>query len=436
VEDHALQGYDGPTDDLCVVNLVTDGPAFKGDLDVGINWRCSNCNALIAKAVYASQLLNLLFRCYSCRQVGASPVREAGQPLAGRPVVLDRGEFYLKTVDVTGKPTPIAGYQARLGYLNETAAPSIPFATATGGKTELSAPLLRELASRAITLLGPNYRHLKASAKKSAASRTPKRSQPRLMELISYAELAADTLEARELGTQVDLDADQLSELYGTITMFDRWRNHPAWPQLANTLASVTEGPHSLMLLTAASYLSDSGNGVGIVFKKTTQRIPDLWIEPDLAQRINIEVKTPQAFRGSRIGSLSTNEVETVLVRQIDKAASSHGGQLGTRIPGIVAIGLFHLPAGGLDRVLSGTERVLARQARMHRKPNLVGVLLSEFGFTIGMANVNTRSLGFTATLTNRFVPYRGYRGTVKIEEGLPRWARLAEDDSNKIVPI
>jgi hypothetical protein len=435
VDDQALQNYDGPTDDLCVVNLVTDGPAFKGYLDVGTNWRCSNCSTLIAEAVYDGQLLNLLFRCYSCRQVGASPVREAGQPLAGRPVVLDRGEFYLKTVDVTGKPTPIAGYHARLGYLNETAAPPIPFATASEGQPELSAALFRELASRAITLLGSEYRHLRASAKKSAASRTPKRSQPRLMELISYAEQAAGILEAHEPGMQVGLDADQLSELHATITMFDRWRNHPAWPQLANTLASETEGPHSLMLLTAASYLSDSGNGVGIVLKKSTQRIPDLWIEPDLTQRVNIEVKTPQAFRGSRFRALSTNEVDTVLERQINKAASSHSGQLGNRIPGIVAIGSFHLPAGGLDQVLSGTERVLAQQARMHRKANLVGVLLSEFGFTVGMANAKARSLGFTATLTNRFVPYRGYRGTVKIEEGMPRWARLSEDDSNKIEP-
>jgi hypothetical protein len=435
VGDQTLQSYDSPTDGLCVVNLVTDSPAFKGDQDVGTNWRCSNCNALIAEAVYTGQLLNLLFRCHSCSQVGASPVREAGQPLAGRPIVLDRGEFYLKTVDVAGKPTPIVGYQARLGYLNETAAPPIPFATATGGRAELSAALLRELASRAITLLGSEYRHLRASAKKSAASRTPKRSQPRLMELISYAEQAADTLETREMGISVDLDADQLSELHATITMFDRWRNHPAWPHLANTLASETEGPHSLMLLTAASYLSDNGNGVGIVFKKSAQRIPDLWVEPDLTQRVNIEVKTPQAFRGLRIRALSTSEVENILARQISKAASSHGGQLGNRIPGIVAIGSFHLPPGGLDRVFSGTERVLAQQARMHRKPNLVGVLLSEFGFTMGMADANTRSLGFAATLTNRFVPYGGYRGTVKIAEGSPRWARLSEDDANKITP-
>ena len=100
-----------------------------------------------------------------------------------------------------------------------------------------------------------------------------------------------------------------------------------------------------------------------------------------------------------------------------------------------MTIGSFHLPPGGLGQLFSATEQVLAQQAKAHHKPNLVGVLLSEFGFAIGMANAKSRSPGFTATLTNRFVPYPGYRGTVKIEEGLPRWSRFSENDSSKIRP-
>jgi hypothetical protein len=122
------------------------------------------------------------------------------------------------------------------------------------------------------------------------------------MELISYAEETARVLETRTPGATVSLDGDKISELHGTVEMFNRWRNHPAWPQLVHTLAAETEGPHSLILLTAASYLSDSGNGVGIIFKKAVGRIPDLWIEPDLAQRVNIEIKTPQVLRGVREG--------------------------------------------------------------------------------------------------------------------------------------
>lgn len=132
MEEQTLQPYDGLTDDLSVVNPIT-GPAFKGDLDVGINWHCPACHAVIAEAVYPGQLLNLLFRCYSCGQLCMSPVRALGEPLPGRPVILARGEFYLKSaVVVTGRPHPVAGYRARDGYLNETAAPPIPPVGAAG----------------------------------------------------------------------------------------------------------------------------------------------------------------------------------------------------------------------------------------------------------------------------------------------------------------
>jgi hypothetical protein len=421
MDDQTLLVYDGPTDDQSVMNLVS-GPGFKGDLDRGINWHCPGCQAVIAEAIYPGQLLNLVFRCYSCAQLSASPVRAPGQPLPGRPVITARGEFYLKTVVVTDKPVLIAGYQARDGYLNETAAPPIPFAAATGEQIELGAGFLRELASRAIRLLGSNYLHLQASGRKSAASPTPKRQIPRLMKLISYAEEAAKIFERQEPGVPINIDGDQISELYGTVGMFERWRNHPAWPQLVNTLATETEGPHSLMLLTAASYLNASGNGIGIVFKKTTGRIPDLWIESDLLHKINVEIKTPQAFRNVWPGTLSADEAEKVITRQIDKAASTRRGQLGAKSPGVVAIGAFHLPTGGLDQLVSVASGLLRRQAKSHRKPNLVGVLLSDFGFTTEPVNGNRQSVGFTPTLTNKFVSHPGYRGSVRIEEGLPRW--------------
>jgi hypothetical protein len=241
------------------------------------------------------------------------------------------------------------------------------------------------------------------------------------MELISYAEQAADLLEHRQSGETIDLDGASINELYGIITVFDRWRNHPAWPQLTKSLATETEGPHSLMLLTAASYLSDIGNGVGITFEKTTARNPDLWIEPDLTQKVSIEVKTPQAFRNVWPSSLAVDDAMTAITRQLDKAASTKRSQFGAN-SGILAIGAFQLPTGGLDQLASITRGILQRQARERRKPNLVGVLLCEFGHSfIGTVNGNPTPVGFASTLTNRFVTHPGYRGTARIQEGLPR---------------
>jgi hypothetical protein len=413
--DQALRLHDGPSDDLCVINPLSN-TAFKGNLDDGINWHCPACGSLIAEAVYPGQLLDLVFRCHSCKQLGASPVRTSGQPIPGRPIVLTRGEYYYKwPVDVR-KPIAIVGYQARESYLDETAARPLPFESANGGQAELTAALLREVASRAVKLLGAEYPRLRASNRKSAESQTPKRATPRLMELISYAEEVAKLIEER--GPNGVVDGTKVSELWGTIEMFDRWRNHPAWPHLVKALATEAEGPHSLMLLTAASYLSDTVSGVGIVFGKAAGRIPDLWIEPDLTQRVNIEIKTPLAFRGLSHRSLSTVDAEAVITRQINRAASSKRGQFRGE-SGILAIGAFHLPARGLDQLVLATRSALEKQARARHKQNLVGILLSEFGFDVrgfdGRPAVWPR-------LGNRFVPHPGYRGSVRITEGAPRW--------------
>jgi hypothetical protein len=241
------------------------------------------------------------------------------------------------------------------------------------------------------------------------------------MELISYAEEAATLLEKQQQGETIHLDGPRLNELCGTISMFDKWRNHPAWPQLVRSLATEAEGPHSLMLLTAASYLNDSGNGVGIVFKQAAGRVADLLVQHDLTQRVSVEVKTPQMFRNIWPSRLSVSDAETIIARNIDKAASPKRGQFAGG-SGVLAIGTFHLPTGGLDQLTSITRRILERQARQGRKPTLVGVLMCEFGFTMtGTGNGDPNSSGFTTTLEHRLVGHPGYKGTVQIVEGRPR---------------
>jgi hypothetical protein len=240
------------------------------------------------------------------------------------------------------------------------------------------------------------------------------------MELISYAEETAELLEKRQQGESVHLDGARINELYGTISVFDKWRNHPAWPHLVRSLATEAEGPHSLMLLTAASYLNAAGNGVGIVFKDTGGRIADLLVQPDLTQRVSIEIKTPQMFRNVWPSQISLPDAETVITRHVNEVASPKRGQFGGG-SGILAIGTFHLPTGGLDQLTKITGNILEWQAKNGRKPSLVGVLLCEFGFTMRTANGNASSPGLSSTLINRWVPHRGYRGKMRIEEGFPR---------------
>ncbi len=67
----------------------------------------------------------------------------------------------------------------------------------------------------------------------------------------------------------------------------------------------------------------------------------------NLAERLNIEVKTPIALRGPRALHLSQTEAEGVITRQVDRAASSGRGQLDTGYSGLLAMGAFHLRSNG-----------------------------------------------------------------------------------------
>jgi hypothetical protein len=80
-----------------------------------------------------------------------------------------------------------------------------------------------------------------------------------------------------------------------TVALFDRWRNHPAWPELVRSLVTPAEAQHAVMLLVTVSYLVDAGNGVGIVTQDSSgRRIADLWVDPSLAERLHLEVKPPR----------------------------------------------------------------------------------------------------------------------------------------------
>ncbi|HEY3957990.1 MAG TPA: hypothetical protein VGM53_31890 [Streptosporangiaceae bacterium] len=304
------------------------------------------------------------------------------------------------------------------GYLYETSAQPIPFSVAGNGRLNLTAEFLRELSTRAQRLLGENYAHLRASDIRGQTSRTPPASRHRLTELISHAEETASVLETRLAVAVGHPSLDDITELVATVEMFERWRNHPAWPQLVAGLASETEGPHSLMLLSAASYLSDQGNGVGIVHGKAHGRIPDLWLEPNLIERVDLEVKTPLAFRGSRTLDISAEKAEEVITKQVNKAASQRRGQLRSNRTGLLAIGAFHLPPTKLEMLATVTRHVL--EAQTQRKRHLAGVLLCAFSYSISRSSTPPFIQQLKPGLQNRWVWHPGYRGNLAVGGEMP----------------
>jgi hypothetical protein len=284
---------------LIRINEVSDGdgmlcpdsgPALVGN--GGIDWHCYQCGSLLLVGMHERQVLDLLVRCYSCGTAAALPQREAGEPLAGRPLLIPPGRYRLSgQVSVIEKPVMLVGIQALNGYLQETGLkPSSESGRHALGHAEINAGFLRTLALEATALLGERFTDLKAADERGRSSPTPPARRQRLIELIDYAATTAADLD--QGGRSVN--ADFLSELYTCVSLFTRWRHHPAYAHLLRTLVDGSEVQHSLMVLAVASYLVDAGNGVGIVYRQSNQRIPDLWVTPGVTERLNLEVKTPR----------------------------------------------------------------------------------------------------------------------------------------------
>jgi hypothetical protein len=96
---------------------------------------------------------------------------------------------------------------------------------------------------------------------------------------------------------RLELDEDTLAELSATVALLRRWSKHPAFPNLVASLANATEVHHIVILLATASRLVDAGNnGVAVVNLGSSGRIADLYLEVSLAERLDVEIKTPLAL--------------------------------------------------------------------------------------------------------------------------------------------
>src|SRR5205807_4938707 len=138
----------------------------------------------------------------------------------------------------------------------------------------ISPATLRQLAALGRGLLGDRFEHFNAIYERSLRHSTPAADHHRLVDLLRYAEKAANQLESAGRRRHVSIDGNRIAELYVAMSMFHRWRNHPAWPDLVASLADTSHVLHTVLLMSLASFLVDVGNGVGIVHVQTCGRLP------------------------------------------------------------------------------------------------------------------------------------------------------------------
>jgi hypothetical protein len=417
-----IDGKDGEGRSVLLVFAAPPVPALIGHANNGITWLCPACDTEIALNVYPRQLVDITFCCPSCMKISYTPGREAGQPPAGRPVVLGPKQYGItSSVDLGNVPVMWMSQRALQGHISESGARTHMPDGEIRQSTILNAASLLRLAEEAAQLLGKKYSALQESDKRGQASPTPPPMRHRLIELIEYARKAASLVGTDLSSADSELDYRQLTELKATTMLFRRWRHHPAWPQLMTSLTNNTETQHSVMLLTVAGFLTDTGNPVGIVFRQGSGKIPDMWIEPSLGQRLNIEIKTPVEFRAPEERPTVDSMYETI-ARLVNKCASSRHGQLAPEHSGVLIIGAFHLGQNALDELCSAGQSVLNRQK--NRKHHLAGLIFSELSYMVTDAADASGQLQrhFMPSLQTRLVHHPGYTGQLIVREGKLPW--------------
>lgn len=378
-----------------------------------LNYTCPSCQTVLLEGVHEHQLFDLAIRC-PCGTRSTCETRPPGRPLAGRPVLIPAGKYRLSSSLDLPTPVMMAGQKAIDGYVRETGA---RWGKPAGGEEAPSHQLdpagLERLAADLVTLLGDRYEKLLCGHRRGLASPTPPRIQHRLLELIDYARTTAVAMAEHVGSDPLDIDGNLISELWTTVTMFHRWRYHPEWTALVASLTNPTEVQHSVMTLLVASYLVDSGNGVGIVRNEMQGRIPDLWAQPTVVERLDLEVKTPLDLRGPRAQKLDLDGAIQLIERLFNEAASSTRGQLDPTESGLLAIGGYHLGEGAIENLESAALEVVRRQR--HRKPHVMGIIVCEASYEYGFTEAR---MSMTPIMKQRLIPHPGYAGGLTVRDG------------------
>lgn len=418
-----LTAHDGATEGWATLG-VRSFPFIIGNSVDGVSWECP-CGKALGTGLHSRQVLNVLIRCGGCSRLLTSPLRAPGDPIAGRPVYIPPGGTHLLggRLDVLDKPVMMVGHDALVGYARETGRriPDVYDPDLAPALSSLDPGSLTRLADELTALLGDEHKRLQDSDARGRRSRTPPRDRHRLIELIEFAQRTAAAFEGWNGRDHLDVDGDLLAESVTALAAARRWQNHPAWPALRASLVSETE--HTIMLLTVASYLVDANNGVGVHVNTSRQNATtaDMWIEPDLRQRVDLEVKTPVALRSPKL-PIPVPHALAILERALKKSSRQRGN---TRTS-LLVIGGYHM-GQSCDTVVSTARGMLALERRRWR--GLAGVVVADCTYQAEQLDAG-RGTQFSPVARFEIALHPGYRGDLSIEtdaqptSALPQQAR------------
>jgi hypothetical protein len=412
-----------------VLVLAHDSPLAVGVASPGVDYLCAGCSRVVLQNVYAKQFLGVVIHCQRCGALSATPVREPGDPIPHATVVAPVGRYLLGSqLTLPGAGMFIARESAE-DYAFEVGAPFSERARAhmSTFPAGISPTALRQVAAMGLSVLGDRFERFNSVFERSRRHATPQAEGHRLVDLVRYAEKAANQIQSAGRRGHVELDGNRIAELYVSMAMFHRWRNHPAWPHLVASLGDPSHVQHTVMLMCLGSVLVDAGNGVGIVREPVAgERVPDAWVAVDSHRRFEIEVKTPQALREPK-AALSQDEMARIIERHVLRAGAGSSGQIQSGRPGVIGLGAFHLGPGGLDVMDRAAHAVLRRRGQ--RRSHIAGIVALEMTYqTTQLLGRSGSPIATTMTpvLQHRIALNPDYAMDIGISTEAPPWQSIA----------
>lgn len=379
----------------------SDAPVFSDTWKDGVDLICGACkSSVVAHNVSGDQIWDVLFQCHKCGRLSQSRELAIGSVLPPNHVFAPYGRYLLlSTVDL--KRGVFAGENAHRVHRKRP--------TNEGGRTDLSSAMLEDLIDKVRSSVGDSFDQLLFSDALGQKSATPPKQRNALAETIERVRDCARELEK----PSPSIDPRSIVELQSLVTVLNRWSGHPLWPEISAGLAN--EYCHTVITLSAASFLEDAGNSVTL-FKSNTGRAADLMLVAGARMRAAVEVKAPRILRW-RDQPVTSEIAAEIVSKAVKKAGTGLRGQLSSGESGLLVIGGFHLAVSDLDALENAAEIYLRQAARLGKHAQLLGISVVAIGvgFEAGFNAVGIAERRLSGVAQVRVAKHPGYKGDMNL---------------------
>lgn len=326
----------------------SEAPVFEGDGDIDL--LCSSCkSSTLVRNTRDGSFWDIVFQCFRCHQLSASPLKPAGIPFPPRSLLIPYRGFLIKgTVQQKGSLV-LVGKSAYDRFLTEFPDDSIE----NIDKSYIfDAPFLEMLLTQAETIIGSLFFKLDEKAKRGrTCHKTPSKDPHRLMEKIEKVRQAIKSFQ--NLNPVIDVYSSL--ELFTTLSLFEEWRCNPAWSKMLSSFENPSDYCHAIVTLATATLWRKEYGSVGIDVENVSgKRNCDIRIFVSADERIKLEVKSPKCLH-NLILPLTKEQAIKMLKDALKSANHKGGGQLSPESPGILVLGGFNLKKNNIDTIIDVT---------------------------------------------------------------------------------